>query len=124
MLKHTDQDFANGRKVPVIPAILINSEFITNLKTKDKYFNRFINLQSLHEKSYFSRSWNIMESSRRPSKYYLYINFLAKKRLYSPSPKNSKQELSINQLISYFHQLFGSKKIVFPILENKGFSNQ
>ena len=97
MLKHTDQDFANGREVPVIPAILINSEFITNFKTKDKYFNRFINQQSLHEKSYFSRSWNIMESSRIPSKYYLYINFLAKQRSYSPSPKDSKQELFSNQ---------------------------
>ena len=31
-------------------------------------------------KTVFSRFWNIMESSKRPSKYYLYINFLAKKK--------------------------------------------
>ena len=30
-------------------------------------------------KTVFPRSWNIMESSKKPSKYYLYFNFLAKK---------------------------------------------
>ena len=30
-------------------------------------------------KTVFPSSWNIMESSKRPSKYYLYFNFLAKK---------------------------------------------
>ena len=29
---------------------------------------------------------------KKPSKYYLYINFVAKKRPYFPSPKSSKQE--------------------------------
>ena len=33
--------FANGRKVPVIPPLLINNEFISNFKTKADYFNRF-----------------------------------------------------------------------------------
>ena len=37
--------FANGRKVPIIPPLLINSEFISNLKTKANYFNRFFNQQ-------------------------------------------------------------------------------
>ena len=37
--------FANGRKVPVIPPLLINSEFISKFKTKANYFNRFFNQQ-------------------------------------------------------------------------------
>ena len=37
------------------------------------------------QKTVFPGSWNIMESSKRPSKYYLYINFLAKKRPYFSS---------------------------------------
>ena len=36
---------ANGRKVPVIPPLLINNEFISNFKTKANYFNRFFNQQ-------------------------------------------------------------------------------
>ena len=34
---------ANGRKVPVIPPLLINNEFIANFKTKANNFNRFFN---------------------------------------------------------------------------------
>ena len=41
----TLKTFANGRKVPVIPSLLINSEFISNFKTKANYFNRFFNEQ-------------------------------------------------------------------------------
>ena len=37
--------FANGRKVPVIPLLLINDEFISDFKTKANYFNRFFNQQ-------------------------------------------------------------------------------
>ena len=48
-------------------------------------------------KTVFPRFWNIIESSKRPSKYYLYINFLAKKIRYFPFPKRSKQELFSNQ---------------------------
>ena len=47
-------------------------------------------------KTIFPKSWNIMESSKRPSKYHLSINFLPQKRPYFPSPKNSQQELFIN----------------------------
>ena len=36
---------AYGRKVPVIPPLLINNEFISNVKTKANYFNRFFNKQ-------------------------------------------------------------------------------
>ena len=36
---------ANGRKVPVIPPLLINNGFISNFKTKANYFNRFFNQQ-------------------------------------------------------------------------------
>ena len=32
--------FANDRKAPVIPPLLINNEFIPNSKTKATYFNR------------------------------------------------------------------------------------
>ena len=87
-------------------------------------------------KTIFSKSWNIMESLKRQSKYHLSINFinishhrkvqnknfsviskyhlsitfLAKKRPYFPSLKSSKQKLFSNQWISHFHQAFGSKK--------------
>ena len=44
-------------------------------------------------KTVFPRLWNITESSKRSSKYYLYINFLSFLRPYFPSPKGSKQEL-------------------------------
>ena len=44
-------------------------------------------------KTVFRMSWNIMQSSKRRSKYHLPNTFLAEKRLYSPSPKISKQEL-------------------------------
>ena len=37
--------FTIGRKVPVIPPLLINNEFISNFKTKANYFNRFFNQQ-------------------------------------------------------------------------------
>ena len=37
--------FVNGRKVPVIPPLLINNEFISNFKNKANYFNRFFNQQ-------------------------------------------------------------------------------
>ena len=46
------------------------------------------------QKTIFPKSWNIMESSKRPSKC-LSINFLAQKRPYFPLPKSSKQKLSI-----------------------------
>ena len=37
--------FANGGKIPAIPPLLINSEFISNIKLKDNYFERFLNEQ-------------------------------------------------------------------------------
>ena len=37
--------FANGWKVPVIPPLLVNNEFISNFKTKANDFNRFLNRQ-------------------------------------------------------------------------------
>ena len=36
---------ANGGKVPVIPPLLIKSEYISNFKTKANYFNRPFNQQ-------------------------------------------------------------------------------
>ena len=35
--------FAHGRKVPVIPPLVINNKFISNFKTKGNYFNIFFN---------------------------------------------------------------------------------
>ena len=46
-------------------------------------------------KTIFSKSWNIIESSKIPSKYHLSINSF-KNRPYFPSPKNSKQEIFSN----------------------------
>ena len=37
--------FTNGRKVTVIPPLLMNNGFISNFKTKVNYFNRFFNQQ-------------------------------------------------------------------------------
>ena len=39
------ETFANGRKVPAAPPLLINDEFISNFKTKANFFNRFFNQQ-------------------------------------------------------------------------------
>ena len=44
-------------------------------------------------KTVFPRFWNIIESSKRLSKYFLYINFLTKKKPNFPSLKSSKQQL-------------------------------
>ena len=38
--------FENGGEVPVTLPLLINSDFISNFKTKTNYFNRFFNQQS------------------------------------------------------------------------------
>ena len=66
----------------------------------------------------FPKSWNIMEISKRPSKYHLSTNFLTEKRSCFPSPKVSKQELLGNQEVSYFYQLLElKKKTVFPAKE-------
>ena len=46
----------------------------------------------LHEKVHFPGA-GISWKARKTSKFYIYINFLAKTRPYFPSPKSSKQEL-------------------------------
>ena len=43
-------------------------------------------------KNHIFKSWDIKESSKRPSKYHLFINFFAEKKILS------------------FHQLFGATK--------------
>ena len=65
----------------------------------DDLRNRDNRIQAIHteRKTIFPRSWNIIESSKRPCKYHLPIKFLAEKRPYFPSPKSSKQELLSNQ---------------------------
>ena len=37
--------FYNGKKIPVIPPILINNQLITNFKDKARYFNEFFSEQ-------------------------------------------------------------------------------
>ena len=41
-------------------------------------------------KTIFPKSWNIMESSKRPSKYHLSINFLAEKKTVFPISEKFK----------------------------------
>ena len=62
------------------------------------------------QKIIFTKSCNIIKSSKSPTKGHLSINFLAQKRPYLPSPKLSKQELSSNRQISFFHKPFVLKK--------------
>ena len=94
----------------------------------NKYVLAFSLLGNKHcMKNHISKSGNIMESSNRPSKYHLSVNFLAEQGPYFPFPKSSKQEPFSNKKILYFHQLFGSKKTVFPSPKNTKqelFSNQ
>ena len=68
-------------------------------------------------KTIFPQSRNIMESSKRPSKYHLFsiATFRLKKIPYFISPKSSKQKLSGNQVIwfkkrSYFPSPESSKQ--------------
>ena len=53
--------FANGKKVPLIPLLLINNEFISNFKTKANYFNRLFNQQctAISSDSYIPSSVNL-----------------------------------------------------------------
>ena len=48
-------------------------------------------------KTIFPKSWNIIKSSKRPSKYHIFISLLGEKSPYFPSPKRSKQEVFSNQ---------------------------
>ena len=48
--------FADGRKVSVVPTLLVNYEFICNFKIKANYFNRFFNHQSISTDSYIPSS--------------------------------------------------------------------
>ena len=48
--------FADGRKVSVVPTLLVNYEFICNSKIKANYFNRFFNHQSISTDSYIPSS--------------------------------------------------------------------
>ena len=42
---------------------------------------------------FFFQSWNILESTKRPSKYHLPINFLTQKEIVFPISKNSKTKM-------------------------------
>ena len=83
----------------------------------------------------FSRSWNILESSKRPSKYHLSINFLVQKKTVFPSPKSSKQELfkaqnknfSVTSKYNLSINFLAHKRPYFPTLKSSKqelFSNQ
>ena len=53
--------FANVRKIPAIPLLLINSEFISNFKTEANFSNRFFNQQctAISADSYIPSSVNL-----------------------------------------------------------------
>ena len=85
-------------------------------------FPCYININTA--RTIFPKSWNIMESSKRPSKYHLSINFLAEKRPYFHHRKVQNKNFSV---ISKYHlsSIFGSKKDCISHLrkvQNKIFS--
>ena len=70
-------------------------------------------------KTIFSRSWNIIESSKRPCEYHLSINFLTQKKdRISHHRKVQNKNLPV---ISKYHisvDFVAQEKTVFPISEN------
>ena len=67
---------------------------IEALETTTVDLNKLSNMVKTYtaRKVIFPKSWNVMESSKRLSKYHFFINFLDQERLYLPSPKSSKQD--------------------------------
>ena len=61
--------------------------FFVNKKLLKDLFEILI---STAQKTVCVKSWNIMESSKRPSKYYLSVNFLAEKKIILPITENLK----------------------------------
>ena len=62
------------------------------------------------QKTIFSKSWNIMESSKRPSKYHLSINFLAEKKAVFPITEKFKTRTSQQPVNIIFPSTFWLKK--------------
>ena len=74
-------------------------------------------------KNHIFKSWDIKESSKRPSKYHLFINFFAEKKTVFPIIKKfknfsviSKYHLSINFLAQKNNRIFHLRKF-----QNKNF---
>ena len=67
-------------------------------------------------KTIFLRSWNIIESSKRPRKYHLSINFLTlKKDRISNHQKVQKKNFPVISKHHIFVNFLAQEKTVFPI---------
>ena len=76
-------------------------------------------------KTIFPRSWNIIESSKRPSKYHLSINFLAEKKAVFPITEKLNTRTSQQRVNIIFPSTFWLKKdriSHFRKDQNKNFS--
>ena len=81
---------------------------------------------ALHQKTTFPKSWNISESSKRPTKYHVPMNFSAQKKHLFNNSKSSKQELFKAQnknfpVISKYHlsiNFLAQKRPYFPSPES------
>ena len=79
-----------------------------NYYLSSKYWTFQLTNQVNAQKTVFPRSWKIMECSKRPSKYDLYINFLAKEDRISHHRKAQNKNVSVAQnksfsVISKYH---------------------
>ena len=81
---------------------VLTKKFYTKFETFTIYF--------IARKTIFSNSWNIMESSKRSSKYHLSINFLAERKSVFPITKKFKTNFFQQSLNTIFSSTFWLKK--------------
>ena len=81
---------------------VLTKKFYTKFETFTIYF--------IARKTIFSNSWNIMESSKRSSKYHLSINFLAERKSVFPITKKFKTNFFQQSLNNIFPSTFWLKK--------------
>ena len=81
---------------------VLTKKFYTKFETFTIYF--------IARKTIFSNSWNIMESSKRSSKYHLSINFLAERKSVFPITKKFKTTFLQQSLNTIFPSTFLLKK--------------
>ena len=81
---------------------VLTKKFYTKFETFTIYF--------IARKTIFSNSWNIMESSKRSSKYHLSINFLAERKSVFPITKKFKTTFFQQSLNTIFPSTFLLKK--------------
>ena len=89
---------------------VLTKKFYTKFETFTIYF--------IARKTIFSNSWNIMESSKRSSKYHLSINFLAERKSVFPITKKFKTNFFSAVIKHYISINFLAQKMtVFSISE-------